>query len=403
MRTTPLLRRRAFIPELAQTHAEELAYLWHRRRSTIRSPNLTIRDFGELNDRIEAHLEGLLLCGESLPEVVGERLTHDDRDEVFAGAWPLLRSGSADAARIVLSAFAAAQGERLYGLRDALGMAPTQHTEATLRAALAHGSPIHAAAAAVALATQRRLDPADVRLAHLLDDASPAVAVQAWQALLQVDVAANPIPRPYAAAISHDDPLLRAAALEAGVWRGEPWAPTVIRRLAEAGDPLGVAWWVAIGDTSGDPALLHALLKTPAPRHCVLAGRSGHPAAIQAVLEWMAETDPLIAAHAGEAWSRITGLDVEGERATLPVPPDADEIAREFAPDVRLPDLPRARQQWAANGARWLAGSRWCRGHDIGASLSSIAQRAIDLEARWDFGARAALNGARVFPPPPVI
>lgn len=403
MRTTPLIRRREFIPELAQTHAEELAYLWHRRRSAIRSSTLTIRDFGDLNERIEAHLEGLLLCAESLPEVVGERLGLDDRDEVFAGAWPLLRSGSPEAAKTVLSAFAVAQGARLYGLRDALGMASPLHTEATLRAALSHGSPAHAAAAALALAMQRRLDPADSRLARLLDDPTPAIAVQAWQALLQVDTAANPIPRPYAAAIGHENPELRAAALEAGIWRGEPWAPTVIRKLAEAGNALGLEWFMAVGDATGAEGLLKALAPQANARHCKLASRSGHPAAIQNLLEWMSSEDPSVAADAGAGWFRVTGFDVEGERASVPVGPEADEIDREFAPEVRLPDLARARQQWAANGARWLAGARWCRGHDIGVSLSSAAQRTIDLEARWDFGARAALAGARVFPPPPAI
>jgi len=403
MRATPLSRRRAFIPELAQTHAEELAYLWHRRRSAVRSATLTIRDFGELNERIEAHLEGLLVCGDSLSAIVAERLSLDDRDEVFAGAWPLLRSGEADAARTVLSAFAAAQGERLCGLRDALGMASPVHTEATLRAALSQGSPAHAAAAALALATQRRLDPADTRLAKLLDDPSPAVATQAWRALLQVDSASNPIPRPYAAAIGHDDQTLRAAALEAGVWRSEPWAPAVIRKLAEAGDPLGLAWWTAVGEFSVGETPLQIILKTPTPQHCTLAARSGQPTSMEALLTWMSDPDIAVAARAGEAWSRMTGFDVEGERASLPPSPEADEIEREFAPEVRLPDVARARQQWAAHGARWLAGARWCRGHDIGVSLSTLAQRTIDLEARWDFGARAALAGTRVFPPPPAI
>ncbi|WP_374512173.1 hypothetical protein [Niveibacterium sp.] len=403
MRTTPLQRRRDFIPELAQAHAEELAYLWHRRRTAIRSPALTIRDFGDLNERIEAHLEGLLVCGQSLHSIVGERLTLDDRDEVFAGALPLLRSGNVDATRSVLSSFAAATGERLEGLRDALGVAPLVHTEATLRAALSHGSSGHAAAAALALAAHRRLDSADPRLARLLYDPTPSVATQAWRAALQVDAAVNPIPRPYAAAIGHDDPALRAAALEAGIWRSEPWAPNVIRKLAERGDFLGLTWMSAVGEAAATQRMLPMMQGMPGPTRCAIAARSGQPAAMQALLDWMSDADPATAASAGEAWTRLTGLDVEGERASLPVDAEADEVEREFAPEVRLPDAPKARQQWAANGSRWLAGTRWCRGHDIGVSLTSVAQRTIDLEARWDFGARAALAGAPVFPPPPAI
>ncbi|MCX9156602.1 hypothetical protein OPU71_10760 [Niveibacterium sp. 24ML] len=399
----PLNRRQNHIPELAQTHAEELAYLWHRRRHSLRSTELTTRAFAELNERIEAHLQGLLITGDALAEIAAPSLLSEDRDEVFAGAWPMLRSGSANAARTILEAFAAASGERLLGLRDALGMASPLHTEATLRAALTHGQSHHAAAAAVVLATQRRLEPTHPRLATLLDEADPAIASQAWRAVLQIDQQSEPIPRPYAAAIAHSDAQLRAAALEAGVWRGESWVPRVIKQLAESGDSIGLDWTAATLQRELDDQGIHALLALQGKKRFALLARAGHPAAFEPLLIAIQDPDAACAAAAGLAWARITGFDVEGERVALTPADDADDFARDFPEEVRLPDVQRAQQQWRDNAAQWQVGNRWCRGHDICRTLSSMAQKTIDLEARWDFGARAALAGTRVFSPPPAI
>ena len=52
----PLVRRYRFIPERITLHAEELAYLWQRRRASLRAPDITLPDFTYLQERIEAHL-----------------------------------------------------------------------------------------------------------------------------------------------------------------------------------------------------------------------------------------------------------------------------------------------------------------------------------------------------------
>jgi len=183
----PLVRRYRFIPERITLHAEELAYLWQRRRASLRAPDITLPDFTYLQERIEAHLQGLLVAGDELATMLDGFLHGDQRDEAFAAAWALLRSEQPDAARKVLEAFAAARGPVLDGFADALATAPATHTAPTLQAALAHGSPAHAAAAALALGCHRQLDARSPRLASLLLDASPAVAPSVWRALLPLD------------------------------------------------------------------------------------------------------------------------------------------------------------------------------------------------------------------------
>lgn len=399
----PLHRRHGFMPELVVTHAEELAYLWQRRRASVRSSELTLADFAYLNERIEAHLQGMLVAGEALVPMFGDQLHSEDRDEVFAAACALLRSGGSAHARLVLEVFSAAVGPVIGGFADALAVAPCTHTEATLRAALARGSPAHASAAALALASHRRLDAGSPQFCRLLLQDDAAVATRAWRSLLQLQGSSGARQPPFAEALRRPDAGLRSMVLDVAVWRGEPWVPECVRRLAIMGDEVGLGWRAALCPEDEQDEVLELIAAQPVALRAKLAARLGRPQALEAVLGWMADPDPAFAAAAGLAWERMTGLSVQGQRASLPPASDADPLEQEFPTMVWLPDLPRARRQWSDQAERWRAGQRWCRGFDVQTTLSSEAQRAIDPEGRWDFGARAAWAGAPVFAPPPAV
>ena len=95
----PLVRRHRFIPERIAVHAEELAYLWQRRRASVRSPDITLPDFTYLQERIEAHLQGLLVAGDELATMLDGFLHGDQRVHVrFSAGVAQWRAGeSADA------------------------------------------------------------------------------------------------------------------------------------------------------------------------------------------------------------------------------------------------------------------------------------------------------------------
>src|SRR5258706_12316807 len=97
--------RQRFIPELLVVHAEELSYLWGRRCRSLASATLTWRDLTELSERIEAHTQGLLIAGDALAEVLASWLAGEERDETFAGAYPLLRARQTHWVHRVIAAF----------------------------------------------------------------------------------------------------------------------------------------------------------------------------------------------------------------------------------------------------------------------------------------------------------
>jgi uncharacterized protein (TIGR02270 family) len=75
------------IPAVLERHAEEAAFLWLLRDRAVARPHYTLDTLTELDQRVEAHLDGLRVAGE-----IGARLAHDqflefpEPGEVFVAA-----------------------------------------------------------------------------------------------------------------------------------------------------------------------------------------------------------------------------------------------------------------------------------------------------------------------------
>ena len=183
--------RARHIADLLQVHLEDLAFLWGQRREALGSRKHTLREYGELNERIEAHLQGLLVAEPAaLVGWLQPRLAGSDRDEVFAAAHALLRLAEPAATHVVVVEFSRAAGPALAGLRDALSLAPEALFAAEMQSALDQAKPITAVSAAVVLANHRLLDGQSPRLARLLEDIDPAVCELAWRAAMVTDAVA---------------------------------------------------------------------------------------------------------------------------------------------------------------------------------------------------------------------
>jgi len=169
------------IPEVYVRHLEEFRFLWEQRRAALRSPDLTLRDVGRLDERMAAHLEGLLLTGVAAVPVLEAGLSGDDPSGVFASAYVLLSLRDPTAAERVMEAFQSAEAEKLDGFREALCQGPIEMIEPALRDAAASAPAPHAAAALEALAFHHRPDPGMDRLVELLQHESPRIRCIAWR------------------------------------------------------------------------------------------------------------------------------------------------------------------------------------------------------------------------------
>lgn len=436
--------RARHIPQLLDIHAEDLAFLWGQRRAALDSPEETLRSFAQLAERIEAHIQGLLIApAGDLARRLEAALAGGDRDDVFAAAIACARCDDAATQHLVVTEFSRASANALLGLRDALGQAPARRVADELRNALAHAKPAVAAAAAVALANLKLLVPDAPGLGRLLLDDEAAVATQAWAAAWRADwhaataasasAPATGATRPYREALARPEAAVRHEAWAAVAWSGPAGAPQALAALRRAGagvknayeadnassanssnsgnnagahapDEVALHWLCVLGTADDTKTLGAATMALPtADQRCAALARYGHPAALPALVRWMEGDDALAAHAAGTAFTRITGCAIEGERKTLPVPDDADEIDREMAPLVWMPDAAKARRLLGEHNAQWNAATRWCAGRRVDVPFGPDDLAPLDLQARWDVAARAASAGRPVCAPPPIV
>ena len=74
-----------FIHQNCEQFVEDASFLWLLRDQAVDSPNYNIIEMAELDDRIEAHLDGLRLAGDVGWEAAEENLKWQEAGEMFTG------------------------------------------------------------------------------------------------------------------------------------------------------------------------------------------------------------------------------------------------------------------------------------------------------------------------------
>ncbi len=394
--------RLTFLPELLDIHFGELQNLWARRRLALRSAEHTPRTLAALDERIEAHTQGLLAVAGPARALVEPALAGGDPDAAFAAAHAMLRLGDPGAARAVVDAAVAAPPGARRGLAEALAHAPAAAVEPHYAALAAAGAPGAMAVATEALAFRGvlRAGPAASALDALVADDDPEVRAAGWRAAGYLG-AALATPR-YAAAWCDDAAEVRGAALDAAAWAG-------VRELVAFGRacaarprraPAEALHLLAVLAGPDDAPRVAAVACAPGarPAHVLLLGTLGSPAYADRLVELAADADPAVAAAAGDAFRKLTGHDVASGRTASTAAPDADPFDAAFAEVVRLPDPERMREVWAGMRAGAAGAARLCGGVDVSGPPDGAAER-LDLASRREWYLRARFAGRWDGPP----
>lgn len=77
---------RYVIDSILQQHAEEAAFLWLLRNNAVHTPHYALKDLTKLDERIEAHLDGLRTAEDAGWECCRAGLGQQEPGEVFAAA-----------------------------------------------------------------------------------------------------------------------------------------------------------------------------------------------------------------------------------------------------------------------------------------------------------------------------
>lgn len=379
-----------YIPDLLEEHYEELQFLWGRRQSALRSPTITMRGFSALEERIEGHVQGLLVAQDRLIPFLEEGLSSNDPARAFATAYPLLRLDTEAARSPVLNAFSTAAGKQLDGICQALCQSPVNSILPALQALFFSSSSITAAAAAEVLAFHRALPAQLGPIEQLLQDEDPAVRQSGWRVVATAALAIDP--KLYSAAMRDDAAGVRRAAIEAAAWNALPAAVALGRRIAESPTPGNLEVLEVLGTLGSAEDLRYVewigKASEAGPGRFRVVGCGGHPALVELLLAELANPDPATACTAGAAFTKMTGEDIDSKTRTKLPPEDgheADDFEAEFLEEVRLPDLEIAGGHWGKVKPRLARATRICRGFDITQGVTAEALASFDMESRWEF------------------
>lgn len=339
--------------DVLEEHLDELGFLWERRQAVLFAPDWTVAELADLEERAEAHLDGLRIGDEHATALAHSRIDGDEAGDVTAAALVLLELGQHGAVLAAARRSGAARDGARIALRHA-AVAPAADAlyTLTLEADLAV-----AAFAVDVLAFHRARRPPEPE--RLLRAADPAVRALGWFALGRL--APAPDAPLLERALDDPDAHVRRAALHAAAAAGAEAVVGLCRTAARGAGavPEAVAFLGVVGDPVDRPLLEAALRRDPTVAVAGIEGLGslGDPAGVPALLEAM--TVPVLASAAADAFVRTVGpVDLRPHAGTGGAAQSEDD-------DVPLPDPERARAAWASRRAGMAPGGRWQAGIDV--------------------------------------
>jgi uncharacterized protein (TIGR02270 family) len=394
MAATPI----TFIPDILEEHAEELEFLWGQRRLAWRSPLYDLRSLRHLDERIEAHFEGLLGVAGPGQVFLEKWFKGEDAIQVFLGAYGMLRLDADKAGPRLLEAMQQAEGPRLWALRKALRTGNITPIRSRVQQALTSSPALIAVTVAEVLASHGKLEITAEQFNKLAKHEQAPVRHAAWRTAARTTIPRKP--EQYEAGLRDEDAGVRHQVMIAAAWGKHPGLLEFCRKV---GAQSGPERWQAMKFLSilAKPAessrfLAWAKGPEPDPRCLQALSALGHPIGMETILVAMQAKNPRIAVAASAAFAKITGCVVDSEvRIALP-PEDGkvpDDFEKEFLDEAKLPNLQFAYDYWQKLKARFSGGTRWCRGFDLSKTAGPEVLAQLDMESRMEAFMRLRYEG----------
>lgn len=363
---------RRFHHELFESHLKDAAFLYEQRLLTLKDPESSWRRAASLEDRLEAHIEGLIAGDDAALAVCMDHAVGGDASELFVATCVLCRRASAPMLAEVLKRFDRDDPLKVQALIDALKYELPAEWREYCRAAVEAGNPKLAPMLAWVLGYRRaRVD--DVLLNSLNTAAPPAFPPLLWSIGRTRGDRAADVVRPL---LQSSEKGTAAAAMHAALRLGDDEALRRLLASAARGDVDPVALGLAAG--RGMTTVLLTLAPKPetATDALIALGLLGDLPAVRPLIDLLSVEEA--AGPAADALHVITGADLF-EDVLVPEPPNEDEMfpeevaafhergevpqradGRPFGTTVhRLSRDPAVWQEWvASNSSRFAAGRR---------------------------------------------
>lgn len=361
----------AVIPHIIDQHAEEAAFLWLLRSEVVHAPHYDLADLAKLDDRVEAHLDGLRIAEDYGWQAVSENLQAEEAGEVFAAAILALEGNSIDHIQLVYDTVEKIP-ETLPGLVSALGWVAPQNLQGKVNGLLVSDKPLWRRVGIRACAIHR-VDPGKFLDQAIEDDviSLKTSAIRTAGEVGRVDLKPNLL-----GLLNHPDHTVRFWAAWSAVLLGDRGpAITILRDEIESnGLFCERAMHAALPLMDGEA--VKSTLKVLAENKETLRqaikgiGISGDPRYVPWLIQQM--QDPKLARVAGESFSFICGVDLAYQDLECDLPeeaaagptesPDDENVAMDPDEDLACPDTQLVAQWWRDNSHRFSPGQRYLYG-----------------------------------------
>lgn len=382
------------IADVIEQHWEEAGLLWAQRAAAGGKASFSLRDLSDLDERVEAHLDGLRVAGEEGWKLCLRSAVWEEPGEAFA-AGALALAGPEDSRIQEISGPLKANPALIPGFVSALGWLDASAVQSRIQNLLASDSPIERLAGLGGAAVHRlRIEGP---LAKALNDPEELIAARACRAVGELGLAdlAGRLP-----------PHLSAKAEACAFWAA--WSLAVhsghsaaLRRLGEF---LGTEspWQVRAAEVlfrrmeaAAAADLQRRIAAQPGQTRLAIraAGIIGDPGMVPWLLEQM--NNPKAMRLAADAFQTITGADfvmAQLRKNSPPRPPVAEDTGEDqpLDPDEDLvwPEPAAVRNWWARHSDRFPRGTRCL----LGKPLSPEWLREVLISGQQPQRAAAALE-----------
>jgi len=362
------------IKPIVEQHAEEATFLWLQRDLAIGAPHFNLKGLAQLDDRVEAHVDGLRISGEAGWEMCKEALDdYKQPGEVFAAA--LLAFEGGDGRRVEEVVKVAVETPLNWrALVSATGWLSDEDYQRWAPGLFSANAATYRRLAIVA-SVIRRQDPGSV-LATALEDPNllfQARALRAVGELKRRDLL--PVLRQR---LKSDDLTCQFWAAWSAVLLGDKTALNVLKGFATSESTFlenALQIMLRVVDVSNAIEWVSDFTKSPEVlRPAILgAGIIGDPLYIPWLINLM--TVPEVARVAGEAFSMITGVDIaydglegewpEGFEAGPTENPEDEDVAADADEDLCWPEPSLIQTWWESSKNQFRTGTRYLVGKPI--------------------------------------
>lgn len=398
----------AVIPHIIDQHAEEASFLWLLRHNAVAAPHYNLKDLAKLDNRVEAHIDGLRIAGDYGWEACCANLERKEAGEVFAAGFLALEGSEADRINKVYQVVEENPGT-VSGLISAFGWVESRCLQGKVSGLLDSKHPFWRYVG-IAVCAIHRVDPGSY-LDQAIQDDNPQLKARALRAageLGRVDLNQLALSQVNA---QDADVSFRAAwsALLLGA-RGN--ALSILQAMINDGSDYSVQAMQVAFRVLALPVIketLKGLVQTENRlREAIIgAGISGDPAYIPWLIKQMEA--PKLARIAGESFSFITGADIAYEDLAGELPKDFnagptenaddEDVAMDADEDLPCPDPLLINQWWQQRQQHFAPGQRYLSGKVINEMQCQLVLRTGKQRQRQ----AAALELALIQPATPLF